>query len=218
MPKLLTVSLVPVFLAAQGGRPVPLDNARVHVVDAFDKPHSHGAVHEHKVNRVMVYLTKCDTRITDAGGAVERQHWKPGDVAWSPARGPHTSENPNDAACRIIEIELKPVSGVKSVPPGPLDPVVVDPKHYAVLFDNEQVRVLKAHYPAHEAGAMHEHTRDRVTVPLTDTELKVTTPDGKSEVRHMKHGDVAWGGPAKHQEYNASDGPFEIIAVEFKAR
>src|SRR5262249_53515431 len=121
MPKLLTVSLVPVFLAAQGGRPAPLDNARVHVVDAFDKPHSHGAMHEHKVNRVMVYLTKCDTRITDAGGAVEQQHWKPGDVAWSPARGPHTSENPNDAACRIIEIELKPVSGVKSVPPGPLD-------------------------------------------------------------------------------------------------
>jgi beta-alanine degradation protein BauB len=216
MSKLLTACLLPVLAAAQGGRPAPVENARVRVVDALDQPHARGAMHEHKVNRVMVYLTKCDIRITAAGGAVDEQHWKPGDVAWSPARGPHTSENTDDAACRIIEIELKPAPGAKPVPAGPLDPVAVDPRHYTVLFDNQEVRVLRAHYAAHETGATHEHTRDRVTVALTDTDMKITTPDGNSQVRRFQRGDTGWGGPAKHQEYNSSDGPFEIIAVELK--
>ena len=218
MPKLLRLCLLPVLAAAQGGRPIPLDNDRVHVVDALDRPHARGAMHEHKVNRVMVYLDRCDIRIVETSGAVEQQHWKPNEVAWSPARGPHTSENIDDTACRIIEIELKPAPGAKPVPAGPLDPVVVDPKHYTVLFDNQQVRVLRAHYAAHETGATHEHTRDRVTVALTDSEMKVTTPDGQSQVRRFKPGDTGWGGTAKHQEYNAGDGPFEIIAVELKTR
>jgi hypothetical protein len=211
------ILLVPALLAAQP-RPVPIDNAYVKVIDALDKPHAKGALHDHKVNRVMIYLDKCDTIIAEPGGKVERQHWKPGDVAWSPARGMHTSENPNDTACRIIEIELKPGEGRKPVAAGALDPVKVDPARYKVLFENDQVRVLRAKYAAHDTGAMHEHLRDRVTVPLTNSELKVTTPDGKTEVRHMERGMAAWGGVVKHQEYNASDHPFEVIAVELKSR
>lgn len=218
MTKCYASLFLPLALLGQSPRPVPVDNSYVHVIDALDKPHNKGALHQHQVNRVMVYLTKCDTRLTFPDGKVENQHWKAGDVAWSAAGGPHTSENPNDEACRIIEIELKPGEGRQPVAAGELDPVKVDPKHYQVLFDNPQVRVLRATYGAHETGALHQHDRDRVTVYLTDSELRVTAPDGKAQTLRTTPGQVGWGTVARHQEYNASDRPFEVIAVELKAR
>jgi hypothetical protein len=214
MLKFASLLLAPLLWAA----PIPVENAYVKVIDALDTPHKKGAMHEHKVNRVMVYLDACQIRITDAGGQVEDQKWQPGQVAWSPARGPHTSENITDKSCRIIEIELKPDAGWKPVAAGPLDPVKVDPKHYKVLIDNPQVRVLRARYGAHETGAMHEHLRDRVTVFLTPMNVKVTNPDGKVDTLVRKAGDAGWGGVSKHQEENLADGPFEVIAVELRNR
>jgi hypothetical protein len=37
------------------------------------------------------------------------------------------------------------------------DPVKVDPQHYKVIFENDQVRVLKIHYGPHEKSVMHSH-------------------------------------------------------------
>ena len=101
---------------------------------------------------------------------------------------------------------------------GALDPVRVDPKHYKVLIDNPQVRVLRATYGAHETGAEHRHERDRVTVYLTESELRVTGAGGKSQTVRTTRGQVGWGTVAQHQEYNAGGAPFEVIAVELKER
>jgi hypothetical protein len=183
-----------------------------------DTPHHIGKMHDHKVNRVMIYLTKGDIRITGADGKINDQHWKPGDVAWNAAGGMHTSEVVGDAPVRIIEIELKPGEGRKPVATGPLDPVKVDPKRYSVLFENDQVRVLRAKYAAHDKGVLHEHTRDRVTVFLTEADMRVTTPDGKTTTSAGPLGHTSWGQTARHTETNASDGVFEVVAVEMKSR
>jgi ureidoglycolate hydrolase len=37
------------------------------------------------------------------------------------------------------------------------DAVKVDPKHYSVVSENDQVRILKAHYGPHEKSVMHSH-------------------------------------------------------------
>src|SRR5271163_2073828 len=36
--------------------PPPIDNDQVRVIKALDQPHKKGALHEHKLNRVMIYL------------------------------------------------------------------------------------------------------------------------------------------------------------------
>ncbi len=97
------------------------------------------------------------------------------------------------------------------------DPVKVDPKHYKVEFENDQVRVIRSHYGPHEKGAMHEHPAN-VSVLLTDTHNKVTMPDGKTAEFHGKAGDVGWLGAVKHQGENLSDKPFELIQVELKTK
>ena len=47
------------------------------------------------------------------------------------------------------------------------DAVKVDPQHYTVVSENDQVRILKVHYGPHEKSVMHSHPAT-VAVFLTD--------------------------------------------------
>ena len=47
------------------------------------------------------------------------------------------------------------------------DAAKVDAKHYTVAFENDRVRVLKAHYGPGEKSTMHSHP-NAVAVFLTD--------------------------------------------------
>ena len=97
------------------------------------------------------------------------------------------------------------------------DPVKVDPKHHKVEFENAQVRVLRITIGPHEKTAMHEHPAF-VSVFLTDLNVKITFPDGKTEERHRKAGEAFWNAGEKHITENISDKPFETIMVELKGK
>src|SRR3977135_2627645 len=77
------------------------------------------------------------------------------------------------------------------------DPAKVDAKHYTVAFENDQVRVLKAHYSPGEKSTMHSHP-NAVVVFLTDAKGRFTFPDGKSEDFNGKIGDVIWNDAKVH--------------------
>ena len=96
------------------------------------------------------------------------------------------------------------------------DPVKVDAKHYKVVFENNNVRVLRIHYGPHEKSVMHEHPAG-VVVFLTDQHGKFTYPDGKTEDVQGKSGETRWTEAGKHLPENTGDKPFELILVEQKA-
>ena len=96
------------------------------------------------------------------------------------------------------------------------DPVKVDAKHYKVVLENAQVRVLRITYGPHEKSVMHDHP-DSLAVFLTDQHVRFGLPGGKSEVVDKKKGDVEWSKAGKHNPENLSDKPLELILVEFKA-
>jgi hypothetical protein len=56
----------------------------------------------------------------------------------------------------------------------------------------------------------------RVTVPITEVNQAVTTPDGKTTPSISKPGDATFGGAARHREENTLDKPVEYLMVEFK--
>src|SRR5947209_12896011 len=60
------------------------------------------------------------------------------------------------------------------------DAAKVDPKHYTVVSENDQVRILKVHYGPHEKSVMHSHPAS-VAVFLTDTKGRSTNRTGKPE-------------------------------------
>jgi quercetin dioxygenase-like cupin family protein len=97
------------------------------------------------------------------------------------------------------------------------DPLTADPKHYKVLLENDQVRVLKIKYGAHEKSVMHEHP-DAVAVFLTDNNATFTSPDGTSAPASRKMGDVMFTPAGKHLPENVGDKPFEVVLVELKGR
>jgi quercetin dioxygenase-like cupin family protein len=95
------------------------------------------------------------------------------------------------------------------------DPVKVDSKHYKVELENNQVRVLRLHYGPHEKSVMHEHPAS-VAVFLTDTDSKITLPDGKTTESHVKAGQVLFFPAGKHLPENTGAKPYELILVELK--
>ncbi len=97
------------------------------------------------------------------------------------------------------------------------DAVKVDAKHYTVLIENDQVRVLKATYAPGEKSAMHSHP-NTVAVFLTDGKGKFNYPDGKSEDVTMKAGTASWHDAVVHLPENTGDKPFEVIVVELKKK
>jgi quercetin dioxygenase-like cupin family protein len=95
------------------------------------------------------------------------------------------------------------------------DATKVDPKHYKLEFENEQVRVLRVSYGPGEKSVMHAHPAN-VAVFLTDGQAKFTMPDGKSQDAPIKAGATRWGDGEKHLPENVGDKSFELILVELK--
>ena len=97
------------------------------------------------------------------------------------------------------------------------DAVKVDPKHYTVVSENDQVRILKVHYGPHEKSVMHSHP-DTVAVFLTDAKGQFTFPDGKKQEFTVKAGDAQYSAAATHLPENTGDKDMELIVTELKGK
>jgi quercetin dioxygenase-like cupin family protein len=97
------------------------------------------------------------------------------------------------------------------------DAVKADPKHYQVISENDQVRILKVHYAPHEKSVMHSHPA-AVAVFLTDSKGQFTYPDGKKEDLAGKAGDARYTPAVTHLPENTGDKAFEVIVVELKGK
>ena len=95
------------------------------------------------------------------------------------------------------------------------DPVAVDPTHYKVEFENDQVRVLRITYGPNEKSVMHHHPAG-VAVYLKDLKGRFTLPDGRTIEEEGKAGEAVWTEAGQHLPENLTDQPFELILVELK--
>ena len=97
------------------------------------------------------------------------------------------------------------------------DAVKVDPKHYTVVTENEQVRVLKVHYGPHEKSIMHSHPAT-VAVFLTDAKGQFSFPDGKTQAFDTKAGESQYTAANTHLPENTGDNGMDVIVVELKGK
>jgi quercetin dioxygenase-like cupin family protein len=97
------------------------------------------------------------------------------------------------------------------------DATKVDPKHYTVLSENDQVRILKVHYGPHEKSVMHSHPAT-VAVFLTDANGQFSYPDGKKESFAVKAGQAQYSAAGTHLPENAGDAGMDVIVVELKSK
>jgi quercetin dioxygenase-like cupin family protein len=97
------------------------------------------------------------------------------------------------------------------------DPVKVDSKHYTVVTENDQVRILKVHYGPHEKSIMHSHPA-AVAVFVTDGKGVFSLPDGKKQPFAAKAGDSQYSAAGTHLPENTSDNGMDLILVELKSQ
>jgi quercetin dioxygenase-like cupin family protein len=210
-----TLIVATVALFAAETVKTPIDNADVRVIDAVLQPHEKTALHEHKANRVMIYRNAGAQNIDYEGGRRVVLTFKDNEVKWSPIEGKHTSEIASGNPVNIVEVELKKPGAGKTVTTA-LDPIRIDPKHYKIEFENDQVRVFRVRIGPHESSPMHEHQLHRIVVYLTDAAVRVTTVDGKVETASHKAGDIVESAAAKHSEQNMTGSPIVVLVTELK--
>jgi len=97
------------------------------------------------------------------------------------------------------------------------DAVKVDPKHYTVVSENDQVRILKVHYGPHEKSVMHSHP-NLAAVFLNDAKGQFTFPDGKKQDFTAKAGEAQYEAAVTHLPENTGDNGMDLIVVELKGR
>jgi uncharacterized RmlC-like cupin family protein len=183
------------------GETVDMPRVKAHV--ATEQPHKKSELHEHKTNRVMVYLSDGEQTYTSADGKANRFTFKKGDVRWDPMAGPHYSENTGDKPFQMLEVELKDKPKTPQPAISKLDPLKIDPKHYSLVLDNPQTRVLRVKFGPKEKGLEHEHTYENLVVYLNDQ-------------ARGKMGEFRIDGPRVHSEENPLDHPVERISIDIK--
>jgi quercetin dioxygenase-like cupin family protein len=96
-----------------------------------------------------------------------------------------------------------------------LDPLVADPQHYHLEFENQWVRVIREKMGPHEKMPMHAHpSPGSVIVFLTDRHNRLISQDGASQELRDSAGDLMWSAPSTHRSENLSDAPFEAVQIE----
>ena len=97
------------------------------------------------------------------------------------------------------------------------DAVKTDPKHYTVVTENDQVRILKVHYGPHEKSGLHAHPGG-VVVVLTSGHLRFTDEHGKTQEVFAKPGESRWFPPFKHKVENLGDTPYNAVYIGIKTK
>lgn len=82
------------------------ENDQVRVFHVKIGPHESTPMHEHQLNRINVYLTDANVRVTNADGKVETTQHKMGDIITGGA-AKHSEQNLGDKPVEVMVTELR---------------------------------------------------------------------------------------------------------------
>lgn len=94
------------------------------------------------------------------------------------------------------------------------DPTVTDPDKYAVVFENERVRVLEYRDEPGAITSLHGHP-DSVMITLSGFDRRLTVDERAREVT-LGPGEVRWLAAQTHSGENIGSTPSHAVFVELK--
>lgn len=102
-----------------------------------------------------------------------------------------------------------------AAPAAAQDPTEIDSKHYQIVLENDDVRVLHITYGAGETSVMHEHP-DAVFVSTTSNRMRMHLPDGSSVEMEINANEPMWTPAGPHRPENLSDNAISGYLIELK--
>lgn len=195
----------------------PIDNQIATVQLSAGVPGKVTKPHVHLTNRVMIYFQTGTNTIRFPDGKASPEHFGAGEVQWNNSMGTHTATITAMGPVDIAHVELQSPPGmVPTIKNAAREPSAVDPAHFKVEIDNNQVRVLRLHLGRGEKTPVYEEVFERLLVPLTEARLKTTAADGVVKTAQYRPGEVQWLMPGAQNDENVGDARYEAILVEFK--
>lgn len=95
------------------------------------------------------------------------------------------------------------------------DPTQTDPDKYAVVFENERVRVLEYRDEPGQRTSPHEHP-DSVMVTLSGFDRRLVGEAGDSRDVTLEPGMIRWLDAQTHSGENIGTTPTHVVFVELK--
>ena len=95
-----------------------------------------------------------------------------------------------------------------------LDPVVTNPQHYKVIFENDRVRVLEYSDEPGDSTTPHEHP-DSVMYTLSSFRRRLSS-DGEERDVEIPSGMAGWLPAQAHSGHNIGETPTHVVFVELK--
>jgi beta-alanine degradation protein BauB len=95
------------------------------------------------------------------------------------------------------------------------DPAKVDSAHYEVILNNQHVRVLDVHHKPGEKSPMHSHP-NHVVYLFTDSRVKFTSSEGRTDIRTVKAGQATWHNAETHTVENVGKTEEHALDIELK--
>lgn len=95
-----------------------------------------------------------------------------------------------------------------------LDPVVTNPDHYKVIFENDQVRVLEYTDQPGDRTTPHQHP-DSVMYTLTAFQRRLSSGGAERDVQ-IPARIAGWLPAQQHAGHNIGQTPSHVIFVELK--
>jgi len=206
---------ISVLSFSQNQKPI-IDNAKVRVLRITIKPGETTTIDHPELNRVVVWLQQGSGKSISANGLESTISWKKNEARWEPAGSSHSMKSEGNATVSAIVVELKAKGRGQNTTTSPQNPWLVDPKHYRLDFENNDVRVTRVKIDPKDSTPLHEHSLNRVVIYLSPMDFQIG-PEGKpSQHSVQKAGAIVWGDPVRHTEHNLSDKPFEAVVIEPK--
>ncbi len=94
------------------------------------------------------------------------------------------------------------------------DLVAIAPQYAKVVHEDARVRVVHLQVPPHTSVPMHDRG-PRIVIPLANSVVTTTTPEGRSGPARSVAGTAGWSGVTK-RSYVTGDEPVDNVIVEFK--
>jgi quercetin dioxygenase-like cupin family protein len=95
------------------------------------------------------------------------------------------------------------------------DPLTTDPDKYALVFENQHVRVLRYHDTPGAKTSPHHHRRF-VLVVQTPFRRKLRFADGTVKERDFQAGEVVWMPAQTHSGENTGTTDTNVLLIEVK--
>jgi quercetin dioxygenase-like cupin family protein/proteasome lid subunit RPN8/RPN11 len=218
--RLLPLLAILAALAPPQEKPVPVDeephhqtvlkNDYLQVFRVRLAPGESSLMHVHSHDDGAVRLS--DATVTDD---VPGQPTGPPEVVSVGAVSARTNE-PRPLAHRVNNIGSTPFDvidvQVLKRPDGPEGPAMGAP-----AAENHRMRIYRYDLAPGSSSALHTHQRPYLIVAVTDTNLRMTLPDGGAMVHPVKAGDLHWVDTTVTHAL-ANDGTERGILVEFELK